>query len=86
MSAGCAHAQQLIWELLNAAELGYAVSGDKDEAFLKGRLDHFRALIQTCIDNSIQRFEKSERVLTEVFILDPGVNSKVRNIPTQKKN
>ncbi|KZV74227.1 glycoside hydrolase family 95 protein [Peniophora sp. CONT] len=31
---GCSHAQQLIWQLLNAAEKGYEISGDDDPAFM----------------------------------------------------
>lgn len=31
---GCAHAQQLIWQLFNAVEKGFAASGDTDKAFL----------------------------------------------------
>ncbi|KAG9311360.1 glycoside hydrolase family 95 protein [Chiua virens] len=31
---GCAHAQQVIWQLLNAVEKGYAAAGDTDTAFL----------------------------------------------------
>ncbi|THH07152.1 hypothetical protein EW146_g9406 [Bondarzewia mesenterica] len=31
---GCAHAQQLIWQLLNAAEKGFDAAGDTDQAFL----------------------------------------------------
>ena len=31
---GCAHAQQLIWQLFNAVEKGYTASGDNDEGFL----------------------------------------------------
>lgn len=31
---GCAHAQQLIWQLLNAVEKGFAASGDTDVVFL----------------------------------------------------
>ncbi|KAA1477785.1 glycoside hydrolase family 95 protein [Dentipellis sp. KUC8613] len=31
---GCAHAQQLIWQLLNSAVKGYAAAGDNDQAFL----------------------------------------------------
>ncbi|KAJ7740936.1 glycoside hydrolase family 95 protein [Mycena maculata] len=31
---GCAHAQQLIWQLFNAVEKGFAASGDTDTAFL----------------------------------------------------
>ncbi|KAF9465864.1 glycoside hydrolase family 95 protein [Collybia nuda] len=31
---GCAHAQQMIWELFNAVEKGFAASGDTDKAFL----------------------------------------------------
>ncbi|KAJ6536950.1 Six-hairpin glycosidase-like protein [Mycena capillaripes] len=34
ITLGCAHAQQLIWQLLNAVEKGFAASGDKDTAFL----------------------------------------------------
>jgi len=32
---GCAHAQQLIWQLFNAVEKGFAASGDTDQAFLQ---------------------------------------------------
>ncbi|KZT71231.1 glycoside hydrolase family 95 protein [Daedalea quercina L-15889] len=32
---GCAHAQQLIWQLFNAIEKGYEASGDTDTAFLE---------------------------------------------------
>ncbi|GLB41068.1 putative glycosyl hydrolase family 65, N-terminal domain [Lyophyllum shimeji] len=32
---GCAHAQQLIWQLFNAIEKGFAASGDTDTAFLE---------------------------------------------------
>ncbi|CCM03449.1 uncharacterized protein FIBRA_05582 [Fibroporia radiculosa] len=32
---GCAHAQQLIWQLFNSIEKGYALSGDTDTAFLE---------------------------------------------------
>ncbi|PCH37096.1 glycoside hydrolase family 95 protein [Wolfiporia cocos MD-104 SS10] len=32
---GCAHAQQVIWQLFNAIEKGYAASGDTDTAFLE---------------------------------------------------
>ncbi|VDB95612.1 unnamed protein product [Peniophora sp. CBMAI 1063] len=31
---GCAHGQQLIWQLLNAADKGFASSGDDDTAFI----------------------------------------------------
>ncbi|KAF9465865.1 glycoside hydrolase family 95 protein [Collybia nuda] len=31
---GCAHAQQLIWQLFNAVEKGFAASGDTDKGFL----------------------------------------------------
>ncbi|KAF5381765.1 hypothetical protein D9615_005480 [Tricholomella constricta] len=31
---GCAHAQQMIWEIFNAVEKGFAASGDTDTAFL----------------------------------------------------
>ncbi|TFK37018.1 Six-hairpin glycosidase-like protein [Crucibulum laeve] len=31
---GCAHAQQMIWQLFNSIEKGFAASGDKDTAFL----------------------------------------------------
>ncbi|KAJ7040795.1 glycoside hydrolase family 95 protein [Mycena alexandri] len=31
---GCAHAQQLIWQLFNAVDKGFAASGDTDTAFL----------------------------------------------------
>ncbi|KAG5642258.1 hypothetical protein DXG03_003335 [Asterophora parasitica] len=32
---GCAHSQQMIWELFNAIEKGFAASGDTDVAFLE---------------------------------------------------
>ena len=32
---GCAHAQQLIWQLLNSVEKGFEASGDTDTDFLK---------------------------------------------------
>lgn len=35
---GCAHAQQLIWQLFNSIEKGFNVSGDTDTAFLEGGL------------------------------------------------
>jgi alpha-L-fucosidase 2 len=35
---GCAHAQQLIWQMFNAVEKGFAASGDTDAAFLAGML------------------------------------------------
>ncbi|KAI0051595.1 glycoside hydrolase family 95 protein [Auriscalpium vulgare] len=31
---GCAHAQQLIWQLFNAVEKGFEAAGDNDQAFL----------------------------------------------------
>lgn len=34
---GCAHAQQLIWQLFNAVEKGWHTSGDTDTAFLEGK-------------------------------------------------
>jgi len=36
MVSGCAHAQQMVWQLFNAVEKGFAVSGDTDAAFLEG--------------------------------------------------
>lgn len=39
---GCAHAQQMIWELLNAVEKGFTASGDTDKAFLTGMPDFTR--------------------------------------------
>jgi len=35
ISFGCAHAQQLIWQLFNAVEKGFDAAGDGDVAFLK---------------------------------------------------
>lgn len=35
-STGCAHSQQLIWQLFNAVEKGFTASGDTDIAFLEG--------------------------------------------------
>lgn len=34
---GCAHAQQVIWQLFNAVEKGFPASGDTDTAFLNGK-------------------------------------------------
>ncbi|KAG7095183.1 hypothetical protein E1B28_005962 [Marasmius oreades] len=34
ITLGCAHAQQLVWEMLNAVEKGFEASGDQDTAFL----------------------------------------------------
>ncbi|KAF8154695.1 glycoside hydrolase family 95 protein [Crassisporium funariophilum] len=34
ITLGCAHAQQVIWQLFNAVEKGFAASGDTDTAFL----------------------------------------------------
>ncbi|CAL1710806.1 unnamed protein product [Somion occarium] len=34
ITLGCAHAQQLIWQLFNAIEKGFPASGDTDTAFL----------------------------------------------------
>ncbi|KAJ7103723.1 glycoside hydrolase family 95 protein [Mycena epipterygia] len=34
ITLGCAHAQQLIWQLFNAVEKGFPASGDTDTAFL----------------------------------------------------
>ncbi|KAM5543882.1 hypothetical protein V8D89_002499 [Ganoderma adspersum] len=34
ITLGCAHAQQVIWELFNAIDKGYPISGDTDIAFL----------------------------------------------------
>ncbi|KAK0199846.1 glycoside hydrolase family 95 protein [Desarmillaria ectypa] len=34
ITLGCAHAQQLIWQLFNAVEKGYPFSGDNDPKFL----------------------------------------------------
>ncbi|KAF7324807.1 Glycoside hydrolase family 95 protein [Mycena kentingensis (nom. inval.)] len=35
ITLGCAHSQQLIWQLFNAVEKGFAASGDTDTAFLE---------------------------------------------------
>jgi alpha-L-fucosidase 2 len=35
ITLGCAHAQQLIWQLFNAVEKGFNASGDRDTAFLE---------------------------------------------------
>jgi hypothetical protein len=35
---GCAHAQQLIWQLFNSVEKGYQAAGDTDSAFLEGEI------------------------------------------------
>lgn len=34
--SGCAHAQQLIWQLFNTVEKGIEAAGDTDSAFLEG--------------------------------------------------
>ncbi len=33
---GCAHAQQVIWQLFNAIDKGFSASGDNDTEFLNG--------------------------------------------------
>ncbi|KAH9855593.1 glycoside hydrolase family 95 protein [Lenzites betulinus] len=35
ITLGCAHAQQVIWQLFNAIEKGFSASGDTDTAFLE---------------------------------------------------
>lgn len=35
-AVGCAHAQQMIWQLFNAVEKGFNAAGDTDTAFLAG--------------------------------------------------
>ncbi|KAL0064548.1 hypothetical protein AAF712_008493 [Marasmius tenuissimus] len=35
ITLGCAHSQQLIWEMFNAVEKGFEASGDSDTAFLE---------------------------------------------------
>ena len=35
--AGCAHAQQLIWQLFNAVEKGAEAAGESDKNFLDGQ-------------------------------------------------
>ncbi len=44
---GCAHAQQLIWQLFNAVEKGFTESGDTDVAFLSGECEliNFKATL-----------------------------------------
>ena len=36
VALGCSHQQQIIWQLLNAAEKGFAASGDDDMTFING--------------------------------------------------
>ena len=36
ITLACSHAQQLIWQLLNAIEKGAAAAGEEDETFLNG--------------------------------------------------
>lgn len=36
---GCAHAQQLIWQLFNTIEKGAVIAGDNDSAFIRGEVD-----------------------------------------------
>jgi len=38
---GCAHSQQLIWQLFNAIEKGFIAAGDSDLAFLDGMWNVF---------------------------------------------
>ncbi|KAF5366281.1 hypothetical protein D9758_005662 [Tetrapyrgos nigripes] len=35
ITLGCAHAQQMIWQMFNSVEKGFAASGDMDKAFLE---------------------------------------------------
>ena len=39
--SGCAHAQQLIWQLFNTIEKGFQAAGDTDTAFLEGMITDF---------------------------------------------
>ena len=39
ITLGCAHAQQLIWQLFNAVEKGASAAGETDQAFLAGKKD-----------------------------------------------
>ncbi|KAF9053868.1 glycoside hydrolase family 95 protein [Hymenopellis radicata] len=39
ITIGCAHAQQLIWQLFNAVIKGFEASGDHDQAFLQEVID-----------------------------------------------
>ena len=38
VTLGCAHAQQLIWQLFNAVEKGASLAGETDMDFLNGTL------------------------------------------------
>lgn len=41
MAVGCAHSQQLLWQMFNAVEKGFVASGDTDTGFLEGLLPPF---------------------------------------------
>lgn len=38
---GCTHQQQIIWQLFNAIEKGFAAAGDTDTAFLAGKFSTY---------------------------------------------
>lgn len=62
---GCTHQQTMIWELLNAVEKGYAISGDDDEAFLRG-------MSLTCTTGWLSRL--STEVRSKKAAMDKGVH------------
>lgn len=72
---GCAHAQQLIWQLFNAVEKGFAASGDTDQAFLQGAFESI------CMCQYLTLRQRSWPNVTKwirVCISVPGANYKVR--------
>ncbi|TFY58636.1 hypothetical protein EVG20_g8073 [Dentipellis fragilis] len=75
---GCAHAQQVIWQLLNAAEKGYDAAGDTDEAFLDGDHLFFGVSREAIPSHSVllQRFGQNVRRWTKGSTLGLGVSCK----------
>ena len=74
--SGCAHAQQLIWQLFNAIEKGYAVSGDTDEAFLTGE-SLLHITFCAVLTSLHQRCAPSASRWTKASTLARGVSCKV---------
>lgn len=77
VTLGCAHAQQLIWQLFNAIEKGAGAAGDNDEEFLNREQHEVLWGALDCLSDKHQRLDRGKRRWTRAFISGPGVNFKV---------
>jgi alpha-L-fucosidase 2 len=66
LHTGCAHAQQLIWQLFNAVEKGSEASGDNDTAFLAGKTRDFR------VNRDLQPLVRTE-IISKRAQMDKGL-------------